>query len=86
MNAEEINKIVGLKGVDGKQINIFNLHGILYVGNSENGIYDLTKTYAKFSEHSLGISIEDFESCETEEDVNEQFMELLKEAVLEKLV
>jgi len=85
-NAEEINRIVGLKGVDGKEIDIFDLHGVLFVGNSVNGTYDLTKAYVRFSEHSLGISLEYFEECETEEDVNEKFMKLLKEAVVEKLV
>lgn len=82
---EEINKIVGLKGVDGKPIDIFDLHGVLYIGNSENG-WDLTKTYTRFSEHSLGLDPEDFEGCETEDDVNNQFAESLRNVVLQKLV
>jgi len=83
---EEINAIVDLKGADGKLIDIFDLHGVLYVGNGENGTWDLTKTYVRYSEHSLGISLKDFEDCETEEDVNEQFVESLRQLVLAQLV
>jgi len=84
--AEQINKIIGLKGADGKPIDIFDLHGLLYIGNSENSIYDLTKTYTRFSEHSLGISPEDFDWCETEDQVNEQFFESLRDAITDKLI
>lgn len=83
---EQINEIIGLKGADGKPIDIFNLHGILYIGNSENGTYDLSKTYVRFNEHTLGISFEDFEDCETEEDANEQFFESFKRVILERLI
>ena len=83
---EQINKIVNLKGFDGKQIDIFDLHGVLFVGNSENSTWDLDKTYTRFSEHSLGIVLEDFEECEIEDDVHEQFAKSLRRAVSEKLV
>lgn len=83
---DQINRIIGLKGADSKPIDIFDLHGVLYVGNSENGTWDLTKTYTRFSEHSLGLNPEDFEWCKTEDDVNEQFAESLRNVVLEKLV
>lgn len=83
---EEINKIIGLKGVDGKPIDVFRLHGILFVGNSESGTWDLTRTYVRFSEHSLGISINDFDWCESEENVSNQFHESLEEAIKERLV
>ncbi len=83
---EDINKIIDLKGADGKQIDIFDLHGVLHVGNSENGAWDLSKTYTCFSEHSLGISPEDFDGCETEDDVNEQFHDSLKMIVKERLL
>lgn len=85
-SADEINKIIGLKGADGKQIDIFHLHGLLFVGNSENGTWDLSKTYVRLNEHTLSISLEDFEDCETEEEVNEQYMESLKDTVAEKLL
>jgi len=83
---QEINKIINLKGADGKLIDIFDLHGILFVGNSENGTWNLDKTYIRFSEHSLGIPLEEFEDCETEEDVDEQFSMALRRIILEKLI
>jgi len=83
---DEINKIIALKGFDGKQINIFDLHGVLFVGNCENGTWDLDKTYTRLSEHSLGIPVKVFEDCETEDDVEEQFTKSLRRVVLEKLV
>ena len=83
---DDINNIIDLKGAEGKLIDIFDLHGILHVGNSENGTYDLSKTYTRFSEHSLGISHEDFDGCETEDDVDEQFRDSLKQIVKERLL
>lgn len=85
---EEINKIVNLKGANGELIDIFDLHGLLFVGNSKDGCWDLSMDgrYCRFSEHSIGISYDDFEDCETEEDVTEQFWESLKEAVQERLL
>lgn len=32
---EQINEIIGLKGADGKLIDIFDLHGVLFIGNSK---------------------------------------------------
>lgn len=83
---EEINKIVNLKGKNGKLIDIFDLHGLLFVGNVENGMWDLSKTYTRYSEHSLTFIPEDFEDCETEEEVHERFVERLEESVTEQLV
>ena len=40
---EQINDIIDLRGKDGRQIDIFELHGVLFVGNTENGVWDLTK-------------------------------------------
>lgn len=94
----EINKIINLHGANGEPIDIFDLHGILYVGNTktvnvvQNGvlvpkeIWDLTERYTKFSEHSLPIFNEDFDWCETEEEVREQFATSLKEAINSKLL
>lgn len=96
---EEINKIIGLKSPDGVLIDIFNLHGVLFVGNCRPGkifkpgvgiveteVWDIEKSHVKMSEHSLPILIEDFEDCETEDDVHDKFSEMLEEAVKEKLV
>jgi len=85
---EEINKIIDLKGANGEQIDIFDLHGLLFVGNSKDGCYDLSFNgrYCRFSEHSIDISYEDFEDCKTDEDVVEQFYESLREAVQDRLI
>lgn len=95
---EEINNIINLKGSDGKQIDIFDLHGLLFIGNvghvellkdgkvKKTVGWDLTKTYTRFSEHSLGISIDDFELCETEDEVEDTFTETLEDAVKNNLI
>lgn len=83
---EQINNIIDLKGNDGKQVDIFNLYGILYIGNTENGKWDLNKTFLSISKHTLPIIIEDFEDCETEGCIEDRFEELLKEAINKKLI
>lgn len=83
---EDINNIIGLTDDDGRQIDIFNLYGILHVGNTENGEWDLNKRFVLLSEHTLPITIEDFEDCETERRIEERFSELLEEAINEKLI
>lgn len=96
---EDINRILDLHSVDGKLIDVFDLHGVLYIGNCRDGItiiehgkvktvhgWDLTKTHTQFSEHLIGMDIDEFEDCETEEDVRNRFAECLEEAVKEKLV
>ena len=83
---EQINNIVNLKGHNGRQIDIFRLYGILFVGNTEYGEWDICKRFVRFTHHSITISLEDFELCETEEDVHEQFHESLKEIINERLL
>jgi len=91
---EAINKIIGLKGFDGEPINIFDMYGVLYIGNTKESIingkrksvWDLDKTFCKLTDHSIYINYKDFVWCETEEDVNEQFVLSLKEIITEKLV
>lgn len=83
---EEINKIVDLKGHNGEQIDIFKLHGLLFVGNSEGGEWNLMERYTRFSEHTLPIIYEAFVFCETEEQVNHHFWKCLREAVTQKLI
>lgn len=83
---EEINNIIGLRGHDGRQIDIFKLHAILFIGNTENGTWDLTKNYVKLSEHGVPLSLEDFEYCESEKDVNEVFGEELERMIIDKLL
>lgn len=83
---EEINKIIDLHGADGKLIDVFNLYGLVYIGNCENGEWNLSKTFTKKNAHSIFIDIEDFEWCRTEEDIEEKFNESLKEAINERLI
>jgi len=85
-NEEQINKIINLKGFDGKLIDIFDLHGVLYIGNSKGGKWDISMTYIQYTERSIGFNIEYFEDCETEEDVNEVFVRQLREIVSQRLV
>jgi len=39
-----------------------------------------------FSEHSLSINIDDFEDCESDDDINDKFNEVFKEALDNKLI
>jgi len=62
---ENINRILNLKGADGKLIDVFDLHGVLFIGNTqanEEGKHewDVTKTYIRHSEHSIAMNIDDF--------------------------
>jgi len=83
---KEINEIIRLKDRHDEPIDIFRLHGVLFVGNTETGEWDLSKNYVMFSEHSIGFSIADFESCETEADVFEVFNEELNRHVSRRLL
>ena len=83
---EEINNIIGLKGHDGRQIDIFKLHGVLFIGNTEDGEWDLNKNYMKMSEHYIPITLDDFEDCETEDEVENTFREELEEMIINKLL
>ena len=83
---EQINNIIGLRGHDGIQIDIFKLHGVLFIGNEECGAWDLNKNYLRLSEHSIPISLDDFEYCETEDEVRDTFSETLKNAIIDKLL
>lgn len=88
---EEVNNILNLRGHDGKLIDVFNLYGLIYVGNTQlnerhRQEWDLTKTFTKFSEHSLGMSIEDFEDCKTEDEVTDTFWSNLRDLVRDRLL
>ena len=83
---EQINDIISLKGHDGRQIDIFELHGVLFIGNGEGGTWDLNKNYLRLSEHRIPISMDDFEYCDTEDEVRNTFSETLKDAIIDKLL
>jgi len=83
---EQINDIIDLRGKDGRQIDIFNLHGVLFIGNTEDGVWDLNKKYIRLSEHNIPIILDDFEDCETEDDVRNTFGEELNDMIIDKLL
>ena len=83
---EQINNIIDLRGKDGRQIDVFKLHGVLFIGNTEDRAWDLNKKYIRLSEHSIPILLDDFEDCETEDDVRKTFGEELKETIIDKLL
>lgn len=83
---EQINNIIDLRGNDGRQIDIFKLYGILFIGNTEDRKWDLDKNFLKLSEHDIPISIDDFEFCETEDDVIDTFTDELQKMIIDKLL
>jgi len=83
---EQINDIIDLKRNDGRQIDIFELHGVLFLGNPEDGGWDLSKNYTKFSEHNIPISMDDFKNCETGDDIRDTFGVVLEEMIVDKLL
>jgi len=83
---EEINRIIDLKDWQGKPIDIFDLHAVLYLGNSPGKEWDLSGNYTMFSEHTLPILLEEFQWCKTEEEVCETFREVLLRTIEQKLV
>ena len=83
---QHINNVMNLIGTNGKQIDVFKLHGLLFVGNVQNGEYDLHETYTMHSEHSLPVNASEFEDCETDEEIRNKFGELLSDIVADKLV
>lgn len=84
---EDVNRIVGLKGANGELLDVFDLYGVLFVGNCVEGEWDLTSDgrFTRVGLHGVGIDVSDFGWCETEEDVIEQFNKSLKHAVVEAL-
>ena len=83
---EQINGIIALKGDNGESIDIFRLYGILFVGNTQEGLWDISKRFTGFVQHSVPIHLEDFEGCESEDDVHEVFNEEFRRSVMERLL
>ena len=78
---EEISKIINLKDSKGEVFDVFNLYGSLLLSD-----YDVPSRHGVFSSHTLAIIYEDFDWCETEEDVHNEFHNSLKEVIMEKLL
>lgn len=83
---EQINEIIGLKADDGASINVFELYGVLHIGNTTKGLWTLIKKFTKHGEGRLAVSLGDFEDCEDDEEVRDTFSELIEERVKAKLV
>ena len=77
---EQINDILNLEGWLKTQIDVFNLYAVLTIGVSNDpGEWEVKQM--TFSENKLEITLEDFESCQTEADVKQAFNEAMKKAV-----
>lgn len=97
---QEINEILGLKGEDGERIDVFNLYGLLFIGNcldeprwnadkgrvEQRSMWNLDRRFCRKSSGSIGISLDDFYGCESEDDVHERFAEILKEKTSAQLL
>lgn len=95
---DEINKILCLKAVLGRYVDVFNLYGILFVGESQprckkcifndtcdnlDGTWEATNL--SYAENSLPIKLEDFANCQNEAEVKAVFRKVLKRAVATEL-
>jgi hypothetical protein len=96
---DDINRILNKKHDDDTSMDVFNLHFVLCVGNTKTArkwdkylkqMIDVSEwdvvRYAKWAEHSLPISIEDFDECETEEDVFDVFSDVYRNVLREELL
>ena len=93
MNCDHVAcHIVALSGHDGGPICLGDLHGLVYVGNTLNGVYDLEKNYTLLSEHTIGLTdyeLDDLAEVYVERGwsaFNEQFNDYFRDAVLERLL
>ncbi|MCW4000813.1 MAG: hypothetical protein NWE93_11290 [Candidatus Bathyarchaeota archaeon] len=76
----DINRILNLKGWIGATIDVFNLYGVLTIGvSSDPGQWEIAQR--TYSENKLPISLKDFETCQTEDDVRAAFNRAIKHAV-----
>ncbi len=80
-----INVLLNLRMPNGKTIDIFKLHGVLYVGNCEDGEWNLRENHMQFAASHLPIHISEFDWCfeygdDLEINIKERFSELLRNA------
>lgn len=68
-----------------KSLDVFNLHMVLFVGNSEDSEWNLNKNYMMFNEHSIGISIGQFWGCCDAEDVIAAYSEAISDRIKEEV-
>lgn len=82
--ADEINAILDLKGWLNSKIDVFNLYGVLTVGVSskpQSGCDEWEIQQRTYSENRLPITLEDFEKCDTSDEVRTTFNKVLKRVV-----
>lgn len=72
-SADIINEIIGLKDVEGKQIDIFNLYAVVVLSNR--------KASCSYRSDDICIDLEDFRWCETRDQVQDQFAVSAKDAI-----
>ncbi len=90
----EINQIINLRDKDKMLIDIFDLHGCLYIMNPvgskdrpyDKRFWDLRENCVLYSTGRVPISHEDFEYCENEDQINETFHKVFHQAIHRKLV
>ncbi len=85
----EFCKAKNKKGANGRLICLDDLHGLLYLGNTLNGMYNLNERYMMWAEHSLGLrdftSIEEIFKAEGVDAATQEFKEQLRDRILEEL-
>jgi hypothetical protein len=84
---ESINQILDIKGANGELIDVFELYGVLFVGNTKNGEWDLTTAgrFTKYRSDHINLQEEDFDGCHTEEQVQNTFASRLTELITNNL-
>jgi len=76
----DVNRILGLKGWIGAQINVFDLEASLTIGISSNpDQWEITQH--TFSAKPVKITLKDFEACTSEEEVKAAYRKALKHAI-----
>jgi len=82
-----------IKGDNGETMDPFNLHALIFVGNTKDGIYDLSQNYTRWIERSIGIDPDHFDEMmqdeiwgETDEEkIIERYREELRDTMLQRL-
>ena len=76
----DINRILGLKGWIGAQIDVFDLEASLTIGiSSDPNKWEITQH--TFSSKPVKITLKDFDGCTTEDEVKTAFRKALKRAI-----
>jgi hypothetical protein len=52
----------------------------------QKSMWNLDRRFCRLSAHVIGFTVDEFDRCEAEDDVSDRFDELLKQAVIERLL